>query len=146
MSNINCYLFRLLYSPFFPFLLSITLFIFLKSFDSPLLCNSEDLDSLKSTLLVESKRLNDYYEEFDRLSNLLKKVNCNSERDPGLEEYLANKASNQIKLADKAIINIKNLEHKIKHFDIINLPIKIDFDFSGSGSINNIYFNSGRKL
>ena len=59
-------LINLLYSPYLPWILGLILFILLRSFDSPSLCNGESLSELKENLSLEFSKYKDIH--FDHLS------------------------------------------------------------------------------
>jgi hypothetical protein len=52
-------------SPIFPFLLSLILFLILRSFDSTILCDAKSLDELKESLCKETFEYKETIKEYE---------------------------------------------------------------------------------
>jgi hypothetical protein len=101
-------------SPIFPFLLSLVLFISLRSFDSPFLCEGETIEELKNNLNEEIINYNNAYNKYkfwaDCYSVAIKSP------EPKLESYclMSDKSIDGIKEAAEIFKKIRRIERIIQ--------------------------------
>lgn len=122
MQNIQFLLIRLqllILSPLFHFLLLFTLFFLLKSFDSPLLCDSKFIEEIN----LEIENYKDDYYLYEYWKNKADEEELNSIIDSDEEEmgwYIERcykNADTYLEKAKESLIRVRTLELDIKRID-----------------------------
>ncbi len=93
--NYSYLLIRLFFSPIFPILLNLILFIVLKSFDSIVLCDVESIDQLKADLASYTAESRILIREFHFWSDLNRELANMPEPNHNTQIYYSNKVMNK---------------------------------------------------